>query len=123
MGLSYIEFINQCKRFLLRIDRPVLQEARGATPRAYSPSIKFALKCSAIDRNGKWHNVRKNPKQDPSKASKGGRFNLSCKTAKILPRLKWSKVIPFPRTTLSKPSSRTVNYSVTRPLPRDCLFL
>jgi nicotinamide phosphoribosyltransferase len=39
-------------------------------------TLKFALKCSAIDRNGKWHNVYKNPKTDPSKASKGGRFNL-----------------------------------------------
>ena len=39
-------------------------------------TLKFALKCSAIDRNGKWQNVYKNPKTDPSKASKGGRFNL-----------------------------------------------
>jgi nicotinamide phosphoribosyltransferase len=39
-------------------------------------TLKFALKCSAIDRAGKWHNVYKNPKTDPSKASKGGRFNL-----------------------------------------------
>jgi nicotinamide phosphoribosyltransferase len=39
-------------------------------------TLKFALKCSAIDRNGKWHNVHKNPVTDPSKASKGGRFNL-----------------------------------------------
>jgi nicotinamide phosphoribosyltransferase len=39
-------------------------------------TLKFALKCSAIDRNGKWHNVYKNPVTDPSKASKGGRFNL-----------------------------------------------
>src|SRR5262249_39537677 len=39
-------------------------------------TLRFALKCSAIDRNGKWHNVYKNPKTDPSKASKGGRFNL-----------------------------------------------
>jgi len=39
-------------------------------------TLKFALKCSAIDRNGKWHNVYKNPKTDPSKASRGGRFNL-----------------------------------------------
>ena len=39
-------------------------------------TLKFALKCSAIDRGGKWHNVYKNPKTDPSKASKGGRFNL-----------------------------------------------
>jgi nicotinamide phosphoribosyltransferase len=39
-------------------------------------TLKFALKCSAIDRAGKWHNVYKNPKTDPTKASKGGRFNL-----------------------------------------------
>jgi nicotinamide phosphoribosyltransferase len=39
-------------------------------------TLKFALKCSAINRNGQWHNVYKNPKTDPSKASKGGRFNL-----------------------------------------------
>jgi nicotinamide phosphoribosyltransferase len=39
-------------------------------------TLKFALKCSAIDRKGVWHNVYKNPKTDPSKASKGGRFNL-----------------------------------------------
>src|SRR6266550_1898773 len=39
-------------------------------------TLKFALKCSAVDRNGQWHNVYKNPKTDPSKASKGGRFNL-----------------------------------------------
>src|SRR2546423_2078261 len=39
-------------------------------------TLKFALKCSAIDRKGQWHNVYKNPKTDPSKASRGGRFNL-----------------------------------------------
>ncbi len=39
-------------------------------------TLKFALKCSAIDRNGTWQNVYKNPKTDPTKASKGGRFNL-----------------------------------------------
>jgi nicotinic acid phosphoribosyltransferase len=39
-------------------------------------TLKFALKCSAVDRNRKWHNVHKNPVTDPSKASKGGRFNL-----------------------------------------------
>ncbi|HKW57776.1 MAG TPA: nicotinate phosphoribosyltransferase [Candidatus Acidoferrum sp.] len=39
-------------------------------------TLKFALKCSAIDRGGVWHNVYKNPRTDPSKASKGGRFDL-----------------------------------------------
>ena len=40
-------------------------------------TLQFALKCSAIDRDGKWHSVYKNPVTDPSKASKGGRFNLA----------------------------------------------
>src|SRR5260370_1014986 len=39
-------------------------------------TLKFALKCSAIDRNGHGTTVYKKPKQDPSKPSKRGRFNL-----------------------------------------------
>jgi nicotinamide phosphoribosyltransferase len=38
---------------------------------------RFAFKCSAIRRNGTWRNVFKNPKTDPTKASKGGRFGVS----------------------------------------------
>jgi nicotinamide phosphoribosyltransferase len=39
-------------------------------------TMRFALKCSAIDRGGTWHNVHKNPKTDLTKASMGGRFCL-----------------------------------------------
>jgi nicotinamide phosphoribosyltransferase len=39
-------------------------------------TLRFAFKCSAIRRNGVWQPVYKNPKTDPSKASKGGRFSL-----------------------------------------------
>lgn len=37
-------------------------------------TMRFAIKCSAIDRAGTWHNVNKNPKADLSKVSMGGRF-------------------------------------------------
>lgn len=39
-------------------------------------TMRFAIKCSAIDRGGVWHNVYKNPKTDLTKASMGGRFCL-----------------------------------------------
>jgi nicotinamide phosphoribosyltransferase len=39
-------------------------------------TMRFAIKCSAIDRGGVWHEVKKNPKTDPSKASLGGKLNL-----------------------------------------------
>jgi nicotinamide phosphoribosyltransferase len=38
---------------------------------------RFAWKASAIRRAGVWSDVYKNPKTDPSKASKGGRFAVS----------------------------------------------
>ena len=37
---------------------------------------RFAIKCSAIRRNGEWQEVHKDPKTDPSKASLGGRFSV-----------------------------------------------
>lgn len=37
-------------------------------------TLRFAFKCSAIDINGVWHDVYKEPKTDMSKASKRGRF-------------------------------------------------
>jgi nicotinamide phosphoribosyltransferase len=37
-------------------------------------TMRFAIKCSAIDRAGVWHKVHKNPKTDLTKASLGGRF-------------------------------------------------
>lgn len=39
-------------------------------------TCKFAFKCSAIERNGVWHDVRKNPITDPGKQSKAGRLAL-----------------------------------------------
>lgn len=37
-------------------------------------TLRFALKCSAIDINGQWHDVYKQPVTDPGKDSRAGRF-------------------------------------------------
>jgi nicotinamide phosphoribosyltransferase len=39
-------------------------------------TMRFAIKCSAIRRDGTWEEVHKTTITDPSKASIGGRFNL-----------------------------------------------
>jgi nicotinamide phosphoribosyltransferase len=39
-------------------------------------TLRFALKCSAIDINGEWHDVYKQPVTDPAKDSRAGRFVL-----------------------------------------------
>lgn len=38
--------------------------------------LKFAIKCSAVDVNGVWHDVYKDPVTDPGKTSKRGRLTL-----------------------------------------------
>ena len=38
--------------------------------------MRFAIKCSAIRRDGAWEEVHKTTITDPSKASIGGRFDL-----------------------------------------------
>jgi nicotinamide phosphoribosyltransferase len=39
-------------------------------------TLRFALKCSAIDIGGEWHDVYKQPVTDPGKDSRAGRFVL-----------------------------------------------
>jgi len=39
-------------------------------------TLRFALKCSAIDIHGQWHDVYKQPVTDPGKDSRAGRFVL-----------------------------------------------
>lgn len=39
-------------------------------------TLRFALKCSAIDIGGQWHDVYKQPVTDPGKDSRAGRFVL-----------------------------------------------
>lgn len=39
-------------------------------------TLRFAFKCSAVKVDGRWRDVHKDPKTDPTKASKRGRFQL-----------------------------------------------
>lgn len=39
-------------------------------------TFKFAIKCSAVQINGEWHPVQKDPITDPGKKSKAGRLDL-----------------------------------------------
>jgi len=83
-----------------------LRHGRRATATSERDTLKFALKCSAVDRNGQWHNVYKNPKTDPSKTSKGGRFNL-IQNGKDFATSKSLTALPSRPTTLSKRFSKT----------------
>lgn len=48
----------------------------GLLQKVNRDTCKFALKCSAIQVNGKWRNVHKEPITDPGKISKKGRITL-----------------------------------------------
>ena len=47
-------------------------------------TLKFALKCSAIEINGAWFDVKKDPITDSGKASKGGRVTAVEKNGEIV---------------------------------------
>jgi len=47
-------------------------------------TLRFALKCSAIDINGQWHDVYKQPVTDPGKDSRAGRFILQKEGAEFV---------------------------------------
>lgn len=66
---------------------------------------RFAYKLSAIKRGDVWHDVRKNPKSDPSKASKGGRFAVKNTSGRFI----------------TIPAHRTGNYGLEIPEPGDML--
>lgn len=48
----------------------------GLLQRLDRDTQRFAFKCSAVERGGVWQDVYKNPKGDPTKASKAGRLKL-----------------------------------------------
>ena len=47
-------------------------------------TLNFAMKCSAIQINGKWKDVSKNPVGDKNKKSKGGRFAVVAENGKLV---------------------------------------
>ena len=48
----------------------------GLLQKVNRDTLKFAFKCSAIDRGGVWYDVMKDPITDPGKRSKAGRLKL-----------------------------------------------
>jgi len=61
----------------LSIDNIAFGMGGGLLQQCNRDTYGFAMKCSAICVNGVWKDVFKNPKTDPGKASKSGRFGLS----------------------------------------------
>lgn len=59
----------------LSIDNIAFGMGGGLLQMCNRDTFGFAMKCSAIKIDGKWHDVFKAPKTDPSKASKRGRFD------------------------------------------------
>lgn len=60
---------------------------------------KFAWKASAIRRDGKWYPVYKNPKTDPGKQSRAGRFQVSNVSGQFvtIPFNRDESAYPFPQ--------------------------
>lgn len=48
----------------------------GLLQKVNRDTLKFAFKCSAVQKNGVWENVMKDPVTDPGKKSKAGRLKL-----------------------------------------------
>jgi nicotinamide phosphoribosyltransferase len=49
----------------------------GLLQKVNRDTLRFAMKCSAVEVKGAWHDVRKHPATDPSKDSKAGRLILA----------------------------------------------
>lgn len=57
-------------------DNIALGSGGGLLQKVNRDTQKFAIKCSAIYRNGTWHDVLKDPVTDPGKRSKAGKLAL-----------------------------------------------
>ena len=79
----------------LSIDNIAFGMGGGLLQMCNRDTYGFAMKCSAICIDGEWQNVYKDPKTDPAKASKGGRFNLEnvvFRNGKLLIKTTFDKV-------------------------------
>lgn len=59
------------------IDNIAFGSGGGLLQKVNRDTCRFAMKCSAVEINGEWHNVSKNPIGDTSKMSKAGRLSLA----------------------------------------------
>jgi nicotinamide phosphoribosyltransferase len=58
------------------VDNIAFGSGGGLLQKVNRDTCRFAMKCSAIEINGKWHDVMKQPATDLSKKSKPGRLTL-----------------------------------------------
>ncbi len=74
-GIDYdsaYEILSTLERSGYSADNLTLGEGGGALQKVNRDTQRMALKASAIDIDGVWHDVFKDPKTDPGKASKAG---------------------------------------------------
>ena len=60
------------------LDKVTLGEGGGALQKVNRDTERAALKACAVDIDGIWHDVYKDPKTDPGKASKAGHLAVVC---------------------------------------------
>jgi len=80
-GIDYdsaYEILATLERSKYSLDNLTLGEGGGALQKVNRDTQRTALKASAIDIEGVWHDVFKDPKTDPGKASKAGHLAVVC---------------------------------------------
>ncbi len=80
-SLNRILFNLEIKGFA--VDNIVFGMGGGLLQLVNRDTCRFAMKASAIRIDGVWHDVFKNPKTDPTKASKRGRFIVPVEPGKV----------------------------------------
>lgn len=70
------EILNAIRAAGWSIDNVAFGSGGGLLQKMNRDTQKFAFKCSAIDRDGEWQDVMKDPVTDPGKRSKAGRLAL-----------------------------------------------
>jgi nicotinamide phosphoribosyltransferase len=80
-GINYdsaYEILATLERSGWSADNITLGEGGGALQAVNRDTERVALKASAVDIDGVWHDVFKDPKTDPGKASKAGHLAVVC---------------------------------------------
>jgi nicotinamide phosphoribosyltransferase len=74
--LSIIDILNEMENRKLSADNIAFGMGSGLLQNLDRDALRFAMKCSAIYRNNRWHEVYKDPVTDPGKKSKRGILSL-----------------------------------------------
>lgn len=73
---SLPEILEHMKQNLWSADNIAFGSGGGLLQKMNRDTCKFAVKCSAVNIDGQWHDVFKDPITDPGKKSKAGRMKL-----------------------------------------------